>query len=276
MKNITFLIFTFNEEKRIGQVVRNIINYGDVLVLDDGSSDQTKEIAESLGAKVVRRPKFDQVIVENEKMYKFILSQVKTDWFFWGYADNLAPKSLLEKLTEISKQDKIKYVNTPLYTYLWGETDYPAHKGYSPRFFKKGTIDFADNYMHGMGKCLAKPEEILTLPMKDEYALQHYSLYNTEKFVSAHLRYALSEAGEKHKAGKKFSRIRLLAAAWRYFWLYYKSGRKNKNVGLFVALLYSCFRVMTYARLYELENGLTLEKMSMAYQQAGEDILKDI
>ena len=276
MKNITFAIFTFNEEKRIAAVVRNFIKYGDVLVLDDGSTDHTKDIAESLGARVVRRPALENGIVESQGIYNFILSETSTKWLFWTFADNFAPKSLLEKLKEISEQEKIKYVNVPLYTYLWGETEYVTQKSYSPRFFTRDAMDFSDNHIHGMGKFLGQPDEVLTLPMKDKYALYHYSLYNTEKFILSHMRYAAMEAEEKFKSGKKFSSVRLLAAMARYFWLYYKNGRKNKQIGLIIALLYSCFRLMTYGRLYELENDLTIEKIEKKYNEAAEKILQEI
>ena len=50
--NITFVIFTYNEEKRIEYPIRNFINYGNVIIIDNFSTDKTKEIAEKLWAKV--------------------------------------------------------------------------------------------------------------------------------------------------------------------------------------------------------------------------------
>src|SRR5215470_15706725 len=45
----------FNEEKTIGKVVVSTQRYVDqVLVCDDGSADMTADIAEKLGAKVIR------------------------------------------------------------------------------------------------------------------------------------------------------------------------------------------------------------------------------
>jgi glycosyltransferase involved in cell wall biosynthesis len=46
--NITFVIFAFNEEKRIAYSIRNFINYGEVVVIDNFSSDRTVEISEGL------------------------------------------------------------------------------------------------------------------------------------------------------------------------------------------------------------------------------------
>ena len=120
MSNITFVIFTYNEEKRIGYVVRNFVKYGEVLVLDDGSSDKTEEIVKKIGGKFILKPLgIKNKIVETQPVYDYIKKLIKTGWIFWGFADNLMPKTLLEKLVEISQQTKIKYVKIPIYTYLW-------------------------------------------------------------------------------------------------------------------------------------------------------------
>ena len=67
MSNITFAIFTYNEE-RISYAVRNFIKYGDVIILDAGSTDKTREISEKLGASFFTRPKSNQPHVENKRI----------------------------------------------------------------------------------------------------------------------------------------------------------------------------------------------------------------
>src|SRR3989344_3846470 len=100
--NITFVLFSFNEEKRIEYIVRNLVPYGEVFVLDGGSTDRTGEIAEKFGAKFVIRPKSEKVHLETQEMLDFAKSLVKTDWIFWSYVDNLLPKTLLDEITRIS------------------------------------------------------------------------------------------------------------------------------------------------------------------------------
>jgi len=53
---LLFAIPAFNEAATISEVIRSLLPHGDVLVVDDGSYDETNDIARSSGAKVVRHP----------------------------------------------------------------------------------------------------------------------------------------------------------------------------------------------------------------------------
>lgn len=56
MKDVTFIIPAYNEEKSIGHVVEKInrLYQTDIIVIDNNSSDRTAEIAEEKGALVVK------------------------------------------------------------------------------------------------------------------------------------------------------------------------------------------------------------------------------
>jgi len=59
MKRILAIVPALNEVENIGQVVQNLKNTSpwlDVLVIDDGSTDQTAEAARAQGAKVISLP----------------------------------------------------------------------------------------------------------------------------------------------------------------------------------------------------------------------------
>ena len=272
--NITFIVFTHNEEKRIGHIIRNFIKYGDVLLLDDGSADRTKEIAEKMGAKIVLRPKVK--LAEDKEMHDFIKQIIKTDWIFWGFSDNLLPKRLLERMAEVSRQSKIKYVQMPIYTYLWGDIKNVMQKGYSPRFFMIDHVDFTDNRMHGMGKFLGTKDEIMVLPSKKECAIYHYSSYNLKKFILSHLTYAEIEAQGRFQDGRRFNFLRMLISMARYFYIYIKSGFRSGALGFLVAMSYSFFRFMMFFQLYELEHGITIEDVEKNYSKSKEELLKEI
>lgn len=275
MSKITFVFFTYNEEKRLGFVLRNFSKFGRICIVDGGSTDRTKEIAQSFGADFFLRPPATGPYVETEANFNLIKTFLDTDWIYWGYVDNIAPKPLLNKLLEISQQDKIKQVLIPLYTYLWGNTEKYALKSYAPFFFHKDFVSFTGNHIHSIGKFLGTKEQILTLPSKEEYALKHFSTYNVAKFVAGHMRYAETEAQDKFQAGKKFSVWQLFRAMLGYTWIFGKYNYKNGKLGLLIILNYIAYRVMAYTRLYELEHGITLESIEENYAKKKESILAE-
>ena len=58
MNSLSVVIPAYNEEKRIARVIHSIKTQGyQVLVVDDGSTDRTAEVAEEAGARVVRIPR---------------------------------------------------------------------------------------------------------------------------------------------------------------------------------------------------------------------------
>jgi glycosyltransferase involved in cell wall biosynthesis len=277
MSNISFILFSYNEEKRIEYIVRNLAPYGQVFVLDDGSTDRTQEIAERFGARFVRRPSDpESKLAETQLMLDFVKSIIYTDWIFWGYTDNFLPKTLLDKFMEISKQNRHKYVYVPIDTYLWGETDHPIIRAAYPNFFHKDYVDFTGNRLHGFGKFLGDKGQILRLPWEKKYAICHYSLYNLEKFVTKHLAYAGFEAEDKIGHGLKFRVIYLLMSPARYFYLFYKRGWRAGVRGLYASMLYSFFRLMVAVRLYELENGLDLQTIEAEFAKAKKRIVDDV
>jgi glycosyltransferase involved in cell wall biosynthesis len=55
MKRVFAVIPAYNEEGRVTQVVRDVLKFvEEVIVVDDGSTDQTASVAEDVGAMVIR------------------------------------------------------------------------------------------------------------------------------------------------------------------------------------------------------------------------------
>ncbi len=274
--NISFVIFTYNDGYRLEYALRDFLPYGEVIVSDQESTDNTREIAEKFGAKVISRQANGKSFIETQELLDQVSQAASNDWLYWGYVDNILPKTLLEKLVEISRQQKIKYVYIPVFTYLWGDTRQVMAKAEYPCFFKKGVVDFSNNKIHGMGKFLGKPDELLHLPQTHEFAMRHFSLYDLNKFITAHLRYANAEVEQKFKDGKRFSLLYLFGSMGHYFYLFYKRGFKAGTRGLLVALLYVFFRLMVAFRLYELEHNLDLQSIESEYAKVKEAIVKEI
>ena len=68
---IILVIPAYNEEKNIGQVLRGAQKYTDnIIVIDDGSKDKTREIALNNGAKVYSHGKNYTLI--NDEVLKLL------------------------------------------------------------------------------------------------------------------------------------------------------------------------------------------------------------
>ena len=59
---ISVVIPAYNEEQSLGQIVGQALDFcNEVVVVDDGSHDQTAEIAQMAGARVLRQPHFGYI-----------------------------------------------------------------------------------------------------------------------------------------------------------------------------------------------------------------------
>lgn len=140
MADVTAIIPTFNEESNIADCINSLRGFTEhIILMDNCSTDRTKEIAESLGAKVIQSKDSYK-----ERLNRGInLDDIKTKWVLNIDADErLTPKSCKEltKLTEKYSEDK--QVNGIVLHYYFVFMDKLLKHGFHPykmRLFKKGT-----------------------------------------------------------------------------------------------------------------------------------------
>lgn len=87
-------ILTLNEAHRIAQCIQSASFADQVLVIDSGSSDRTREIAEELGAQVHAYPVWQGFAEQRNRL----LSHVKTDYVFFLDADEVIPEGLQKEI----------------------------------------------------------------------------------------------------------------------------------------------------------------------------------
>jgi len=66
MTKVSAVICTFNEEHNVPDLIASLQGADEIILADDGSTDKTKELAEALGAKVMRRKDWSTTATENE------------------------------------------------------------------------------------------------------------------------------------------------------------------------------------------------------------------
>lgn len=113
MNDITTIILTYNEEIHIERCIRNAQKFSDhIIVLDSFSTDNTKEIADSLGAEVIQHPFECQA---QQLQWGLQNIPIPTKWVFRLDADEYLSDALIEEIKEkvATVPDDIKGFTAP-------------------------------------------------------------------------------------------------------------------------------------------------------------------
>jgi glycosyltransferase involved in cell wall biosynthesis len=101
LSDITPLILTYNEAPNLPRTLGQLHWAQEIVVIDSGSSDKTKRIAQShSNVRFLVRP-FD----DHRCQWNFGLSQVTTEWTLALDADYLCPPGLAEELQSLNPTD---------------------------------------------------------------------------------------------------------------------------------------------------------------------------
>lgn len=130
-RRVTVVIPALNEEAGIGPVLREIpirelraAGYEtDILVVDNGSTDNTASIARAHGARVVIQP-----IRGYGNAYKAGFANATGDIIATGDADLTYPFSILPQVLEKMEREKLDFINTDRLSGLDASVMTPSHR----------------------------------------------------------------------------------------------------------------------------------------------------
>jgi glycosyltransferase involved in cell wall biosynthesis len=271
---ITFLVFTFNEERRLEHYLKCIQGWGRIVIIDNYSTDKTREIASRYTENIhtFRNPGY----IENKETMDFALSKVTGKWAYLGYVDELLPKPLLQRLVEIAKDERYRIIKIYRKNFMYGQEIFNYGKHHM-RMFVPGAVDFTGNIVHKLGQFLVPTHQIHEIPASEDTSLWHFSSYNTSRLELAHNRYADLEAKQRHEMlNQRFSGIRALWKLIFYFFSTYLGlgGFRGGWPGFFISLQIAYFRLSIEARLWEYDNDVSLEKIERFYDEVKLKLLK--
>ena len=133
---ISVVINTYNASKYLAEVLETVKDFDEVLICDMESTDNTLEIAERYGCRIVTFEKKDYNIVEPAR--EFAIHQAIHDWVLVVDADELIPVALKDYLYK-----KIKEPNCPdalhvaRKNHMMGCFMRSSYPDYQLRFFRK-------------------------------------------------------------------------------------------------------------------------------------------
>ena len=105
---ISVVILAKNEEENLKRCLKSVSWAGEILVIDDNSTDKTVEITGSFGAKVIKHPLNDDF----GQQRNFALSKIKDGWVFFLDADEEVSGELKDEILlaiNEAKQSKVVF-----------------------------------------------------------------------------------------------------------------------------------------------------------------------
>ena len=108
--NLSVVILTKNEEKKIVKAIKSANFADEVIVYDCGSTDKTAEIASSTGARVYIDPVWQGFGKQRNKAQK----KAKFDWIFMLDSDEVITPKLKKSIKKaIKKAKKMRFFKSP-------------------------------------------------------------------------------------------------------------------------------------------------------------------
>ena len=238
---VSVIVIAKNEEKNIARCLEGLNWPDEVVVVDDGSRDRTREIAKRYTDKVITK-KMD--IEGKHRNYAYSLS--RNNWVLSLDADEVVSGELEEELKGLFKSDiKDAAFTIPIRTYLgdyWIRYGgwYPAGK---VRLFRKDKFKYEEVEVHPRvfidGTCGHLTKDII-----------HYSYKDFHDFFASLNNQTTQEAKKWFNERRKIGFLKMMRKFCdRFFKSYFlKQGFRDGLIGFVTAYGNSLYQLMSYVK----------------------------
>ena len=273
ISDLTFVIFTFNEEARLPNIIKNFRAYGRILVVDNYSSDETVAIARAHGCDVLMNK--NEGWVEDYNTLEKIKTHVQTKWLYWGFADEHLAKDVLADMGRVIGQDRADVISIIRKNYLYGVFCEDVAISYQTKAFKKEAIDFRGNTIHNFGKVIVGDDRVYRM-RPDKFV--HHLINNTASaYLNTINRYTDLEVGTKPPAELDKPTVYYLLLPLKALWLdfFCKGGRRAGHAGLALSALMLMYSLMKAIKGYEAMQTLDTAGIAQKNQDAVNELLRE-
>jgi glycosyltransferase involved in cell wall biosynthesis len=245
---ISIIFLTKNSEKDIKDAIKSAKGLaGEVIVIDDNSEDQTRNISKEEGAKVFVHS-LDQDFAQQRNFGK---TKAKGDWIFYVDFDERITPELEQEIINLTDSPSFNAYAVPRKNIILGKT--MIHGGWYPdyveRLFKKDKLKRWKNKLH------ERPEFIGDLGYL-ENPLLHYKHDNLEDMVEKTNAWSQTEAklmlDSNHPAMVPWRFIRIMLTEL-YLRLIKLKGLQDGSEGVIYSIYQMWSRFISYTKLWEMQ-----------------------
>ncbi|MER9881971.1 MULTISPECIES: glycosyltransferase family 2 protein [unclassified Mesorhizobium] len=243
MPALSVIIITRNEEASIAQCLRSVHFADEIVVLDNNSSDRTREIAGALGAKVLTTVDWPGFGAQKNRA----LAAATGDWILSLDADEWVEAPLgAEIRTAIADPKAYDGFEIPRRSRFCGHI--VRHSGWSPdlvlRLFRRRSGRFSDDTVHEKVLVNGKVSRL-------SQPIEHDSITDLADAHDKIGRYAEASAAQLLAEGKKSSIGKaVLRSVWAYVRSYvFRLGFLDGSIGAMVAAYSASYTYQKWARV---------------------------
>ena len=250
MAKLTVIVHTKNSAAILDRCLKSVKPLSDeLLVVDMASTDNTRQIARSYGAKIIKHPDVGYV----EPARNQAIKQASGDWILIIDDDEeISPdlsKHIKEVITGSISADAIALPRKNLIFGRWAKTGWwPDHQ---IRLFRSGTVDWPPS-LH------AQPivrGEVQYMPSQTSWAIVHHNYDDLDDFIDRAQRYsqiAVNESKE-NQSKQELGSQNLIDVFFREYlrrW-YAKNGYQEGDYGQTLSAMQAFFEMLVLAKKWE-------------------------
>ncbi len=247
-EKISAVLIALNEERNIAAALESVAWADEVLVVDGGSSDETRQQCENRGVRVVER-RFTSYVEQKN----FALDQASHDWILSLDADERASSSLTSEIQTLAQAGfGVAGYRIPRLTYYMGRfihstAWYPDHQ---LRLFDRRRGRWQGLYVHESVKVNGPVEKL-------RGEILHYSYENLSDHLERLNRYAGLAARQMRETGRKARLWPIVAYPPFVFFKNYvvKQGYRDGSAGFIVSAMNAFYVFLKYAKFWEQERS---------------------
>ena len=232
MLKLSVAIITKNSEKTIKKCVSSALFADEVVVVDSGSEDNTVQICENLGCRVLKKE-----WMGFGKQKQFAIDNCKNEWVFVLDSDEVITEKLQQKILSILKNPKYKAYKVARLNYFFGKPVYHCglYPDYTIRLFDKNFGKFSSDEVH---------EKVIidgnTGILKNH--MLHFAYNSIEEFIEKQNRYSSLNARQNRLKA-------IINPYWTFLKIFIiKKGFLEGWRGFIIAKLYAQYTFWKYIK----------------------------